>query len=151
LPQWGVKNASFSDSLTAASVFGQALATAAEAEGNDELRVLDETVETADKTPVRLLGRVGRRGMALWLQDKRSTCSAKDEPGEIKGVELHLPGLVEGNYKLVWLDTWTGRVVSADIYKAPAKHVDKPLEPTVLRAPAFKRDLALLVCRKDER
>ncbi|MCY3024320.1 MAG: hypothetical protein NTW87_35535, partial [Planctomycetota bacterium] len=81
------------------------------------------------------------------VQDKRSTWAAKQELDEIKGVELRLPGLVEGAYQMTWLDTWKAAIVLAEAHKAPAKHIDKPLEATVVRVPPFKRDIALLITR----
>ena len=59
-------------------------------------------------------------------------------------------GNLEGAYSLVWLDTVTGGVVASESHTAPGKHVDKPLEPTVVRVPAFRRDIALLVTRKTD-
>ena len=134
--------------LAAASRFASGLAAAAEATGTDELRVLDEIAEAPGKVPLRVLGRLGQRGMAVWLHDQRSTWAAKEEPGEITGAELRVPGLIEGNYTLVWLDTWRGTVIAAATHTAPGKHVDKPLEPTVLRVPPFKRDIGLVVTRQ---
>lgn len=145
---WGMEKAQSRECLAAASRFASALAAAAEAEGQDELRVLEETVEAPGKVSLRVLGRVGQRGMALWIQDRRSTWSSKEACSEVRDAELRLPGLVEGDYTLVWLSTWTGRIVTAEAYTAPGKHVDKPLEPTVVRVPPFRRDIALLLTRQ---
>ncbi|MCY3023497.1 MAG: hypothetical protein NTW87_31340, partial [Planctomycetota bacterium] len=54
--QWDAKDTSSRGSLTAASVFASVLAAAAEAEGKDELRTVDENLEAPGKVPLRVLG-----------------------------------------------------------------------------------------------
>ena len=147
---WIPEKGTLWNSFTAASLFASALSTAAEAEGKDELRSLEENVEAPGKVPLRVLGLAGSRGMAVWIQDKRSLWSSAQACDEIEGAELSLPGLAEGEYRLAWLATWTGRVLNSEIRKAPPKHVNRPLEPTVVRVPAFKRDIGLTVTRKTE-
>ena len=147
---WILDRGTLWGSFTAASAFASALAAAAEAESRDELRLLEENTETSGQVPLRVMGLAGSRGMAVWIQDKRSLWSSTQACGEVKDVELSLPGLAEGEYCLAWLETWTGRVLSSEMHKAPAKQVDRPLEPTVVHVPPFRRDTALMVTRRSE-
>lgn len=132
------------ESLQAAAYFAKALGVVAMAQGKDEPRLLAEDIEAPDGVRVRVAGRSGQRGLALWLRAARTGGAAR----EISGLELRMPGVLEGEYQVVWLDTWRGVAVRSEVYKAPGRQVDQPLAPVVLRAPPFRRDMALWMTRR---
>ena len=131
-----------------ASIFISALREISETEGNEELRYLNEQFESATHIPIRVLGRVGRRGMAVWIQNEYSSWAAfKDNHkfDELRDLTLRLPGLKEGEYNLVWLNTWTGDVISSEKWIAPATKANALPSALNLLVPPFRRDIGLLI------
>jgi hypothetical protein len=138
-----------------AARFASAVTEIARTEGKDELRYINDKIETPG-VALRLLGRAGRRGMAVWIHDQRSTADTVvalagegEMLPEVKDIQLTLPPLLEGEYNVVWLDTWQGAIIRQDSYHAPAKKVNEP-EPLVVlpNCPPFKYDLAVIITRK---
>jgi len=129
------------------AAFAAALGELATREGPNNLRDLNNDAEAAQGAGVRVLGRVGRTGLCVWIQDRRSTWARlleKNEaaPPEIKNLEVRLPALAPGKYTLSWLDTWKGEITSAEALEVKQDGAGQALE---LKCPAFKRDLAILV------
>ena len=52
--------------------------------------------------------------------------------------------MIEGNYSVYWIDTYTGAIVATGSYAAPARKIDAPAEPFIVKTPKFKRDIALV-------
>lgn len=77
-----------------------------------------------------------------WIHDRASTWQAdRDgrEPAVIAPLRLSLGGLAGGQYRLLWYDTWAGRVSG-----------ERPLEVAadqraVLETPTFRRDIAVMI------
>lgn len=117
-------------------------------DGLEQVRTLTNAGD--NDTAVRILGRVGRTGMCLWLQDKRSTWAARldrDEgpPPEVSGFEFRAPALSPGTYRATWLEVWKGEELRCDeVTVAPVGKDGAPV-PVVLEAPAFQRDTAVLI------
>ncbi|MFH0938377.1 MAG: hypothetical protein V1899_03740 [Planctomycetota bacterium] len=132
--------------ITPAAQFAAGIAEVARTEGKDELRAWFEELNIGNKARLRVLGQTGRRGMAIWIHDSRAMWSAKESDlVELKDVELKLPALQEGAYRVAWLDTWSGVLLRQEIRRVSAKKMDQPLPPTILHAPPFKRDLAVVI------
>jgi len=117
-------------------------------DGPDRVRTLTNG-EDRDAA-VRILGRVGRTGMCLWLQDRRSNWAARLErdegpPPEIAGLAFRVPALEPGAYRVTWLEVWKGEELRRDeVTVAPVGKNEVP-RPLGLEAPAFRRDIAVLV------
>jgi hypothetical protein len=130
------------------SLFAASLERTSTRDGPDLVRTLTNASER--QAAVRVLGRVGRTGMCLWLQDKRSNWAARLErqespPPEVKGLELRAPAISPGTYTIVWLDVWKGEEISRDTVRVEASRKDGSTGPIVLKAPAFRRDVAVLI------
>ena len=117
----------------AAPLIASALERIAKLEGKEELLSVAE-----NHPPLRILRRSGHRGIIAWIQNKNESETNKE-------VELKLPGLNEGDYMVVWLDTFSGNIMREERYKAPPRKVDRELEPFVLHIPQFQRDIAVII------
>jgi hypothetical protein len=126
-------------------LFAAGLAEVWRSEGSEELLTICEDAKAADGAVVRVLGQSGQRGMALWLESRNSAAQ------QVRELTLKLPPLVEGEYRVAWLDTKDGTFVHQEIYSAPAKRIDQPPPPTILRAPAFKQDIGCIVTEEKGR
>ncbi|MCZ7649249.1 MAG: hypothetical protein M5U26_29000 [Planctomycetota bacterium] len=123
--------------------FARALEDLATKEDPGTLRQVSNAAEA--HSAVRVLGRVGRKGMAVWIQDRRSTWSAALErneppPPEIGDLKIHLPALDAGTYRVTWLDPWTGETQAGEALK-----VEQGAEALELNVPKFRRDVGVMV------
>ena len=130
------------------SLFAGALSRIATRDGPDMIRTLSNASEQT--AAVRVLGRVGRSGMCLWLQDKRSNWTARLEREEgplpeVKGLELRAPTLAAGTYSVVWLDVWKGEEIRKEYVRILEAGEGETTGPIELKAPAFQRDVAVLI------
>ncbi|MCW8130576.1 MAG: hypothetical protein KIS92_09525 [Planctomycetota bacterium] len=130
-----------------AGVFAEALGRLATRDGPNNLREITNEAEAAQGSGVRVMGRAGRSGQCVWIQDRRSTWARlleKNEaaPPEVKGLEARLPALPAGEYAVRWLDTWTGAILRTDKLSRAEGDAAKPV---VLACPDFRRDLAVLI------
>ncbi|MBI3831700.1 MAG: hypothetical protein HY291_19420 [Planctomycetes bacterium] len=131
------------------AAFAEALGRLATRDGPGNLRALNNDAEAAKGSGVRVLGRAGKSGLCVWIQDRRSTWSRKLEknepaPPEIKELEIHLPALAPGEYALQWLDTWNGEKLGRQVLTVEAEK-DGPPKGIDLKCPAFHRDIAVWI------
>jgi hypothetical protein len=130
------------------ALFAAAVERTTTRDGLDQVRTLTNTEDR--QAAVRIVGRVGRTGMCLWLQDKRSNWAARLEreegpPPQVTGLEFRVPALEPGSYSVTWLDVWKGEELRRDEVKvAPLGKSETP-RPIGLKAPAFQRDAAVLI------
>lgn len=129
------------------ALFAEALGRLATREGPNNLREITNEAEAAKGAGVRVLGRAGKSGLCVWIQDRRSTWARlleKNEaaPPEVKKLEVRLPALPQRVYTVRWLDTWNGNVLKTEELKRDGGDSDKAV---VLACPAFRRDLAVLI------
>ena len=134
--------------LSAAALFAAGSAETMRGTSKELPRDFVNTFESPGGVKVRVAGRVARRGVAAWIQDTRSVWSNPAEPPEVAETELRLPPLTEGEYAVYWIDTRSGAIVQTTAYTAPAKKIEAPAEPFVVRTPKFKRDIALVAAMK---
>lgn len=134
--------------LEGPAAFAKELAALAKRDGGNTLRALSN--ESEDDAKVRVLGRVGDTGQCVWIQDRRSTWSRlleeeKKTPDEIKGLEITLPALKPGTYRVRWLDTWSAAWTDGETLRIePPKEGKKP-KAIELKVPRFQRDIAVVV------
>jgi hypothetical protein len=125
----------------AARMFGATLAEILDPLNKEELRYVD----SESGANLRVLGRAGKRGAALWLRDTRiawPSALSKLEAISISDAKVTLSGLDEGKYTAVWVETRSGRVLNTQAVSASAK------TDTIVAAPAFSGDVLLLVARQ---
>ena len=87
----------------------------------------------------RWLGYTGKDRAYLWIADTRATwwdqVVDKEQPGQIEGATITIPGLDAGNYRVEWWDTYEGKIIRTDKI-SPA---EGPLQISV---PLFRKDIA---------
>lgn len=131
------------------AAFAEALGRLATRDGPGNLRALNNDAEAAKGSGVRVLGRAGKSGLCVWIQDRRSTWSRKLEknepaPPEIKDLEVHLPALTPGEYEVHWLDTWKGEEIGTRPLTVESEKEGAP-KGIDLKCPAFRRDIAVWI------
>ncbi len=134
--------------VLAATEFAAGLSEIQRGTQKEPPRDIVSAADAADGAHLRIAGRVARRGLAVWIQDARSTWVEGAESPEVAETEVRLPALSEGSYGVYWLDTRTGAYISSATYAAPAKQIDQAAQPFVIKTPRFKRDIALIVTLK---
>ena len=130
--------------FAAALVFGSGLAAISDAQKKEELHSLVEDLPLPGTTKaLKMLGRAGRRGIVAWISERASASKQKED--ESREIDVKLPGVMEGNYGVYWLDTHTGGIIRQDSYQAPPKKVDRDEEPFSVKSPSFAHDIALII------
>ena len=132
--------------------FAAALERLATFDGPDNLRPITNDAEAALGASVRVLGRIGKHGLCVWVQDRRSNWARLLERREealpaIDGLELKLPPLLPGAYTARFLDTWKGEFFHESVTLHLEQRSDGTPTPIVLKCPAFKRDVAVVLER----
>ena len=132
------------------ALFAATLERLATLDGPENLRQITNDAEAARGVGVRVLGRAGKRGMCVWVQDRRSTWARllerrENVPPAIDGLELKLPPLMPGAYTARFLDTWQGEFLGEPVKLQIEQRPDGTLTPVVLKCPLFRRDVAVLV------
>ncbi|MBC8868064.1 MAG: hypothetical protein H8E44_01535, partial [Planctomycetes bacterium] len=84
-------------------------------------------------------GLQGQDRAYLWLFDPQASFEniviRKAKPARVEGAMIELRGLKDGNYRVLWWDTWEGRIVKEDSVASS----DGGLR---LAVPSFTRDIA---------
>lgn len=125
----------------AARIFAAGLAEILDPPGKEELRHIDSDCGAN----LRVIGRAGKRGAALWLRDTRCAWPSAREKREavaIGDAKIALSGLDEGTYTLAWIDTRSGRVLNMETVSASAK------KEAVFAAPVFTGDVLFVIARQ---
>ncbi|HYF52567.1 MAG TPA: hypothetical protein VEJ63_24380 [Planctomycetota bacterium] len=145
------------EALSGLNLVAFAYTKAARTEMPDELRYVSGEIEGNYRAApfirnakLRFWGRTGRRGLCVWLQDAAYTWRADPDPRRVENAELKLPGLEEGKYLLKWIHPQTGELAKQELYDAPAKKVDQPLAPLLLKVPGVNGALILTAERIQE-
>jgi hypothetical protein len=96
----------------------------------------------APNDDLRALSLVGDDTALVWVKNAAHRWYALDE-STVAGAVLTLPGVGEGDWRATWLDTWSGDLLAEDDVDVSEG------EPVDLDVPAFARDVALRLDRKD--
>jgi hypothetical protein len=96
---------------------------------------------------IRLLGYQGNDRAYMWLFNPQATwwnlVVEKRQPVEIKDATIEIQGILPGNYRLEWWDTYKGVVIE----KKPLSFGEGPLHIAV---PPFSRDIACKISREPQ-
>jgi tetratricopeptide (TPR) repeat protein len=97
---------------------------------------------------IRLLGYQGNDRAYMWLFNPQATwwnlVVEKRQPVEIKDATIEIQGILPGNYRLEWWDTYKGVVIE----KKPLSFGEGPLHIAV---PPFSRDIACKISQEPQR
>jgi hypothetical protein len=97
---------------------------------------------------IRLLGYQGNDRAYMWLFNPQATwwnlVVEKRQPVEIKDATIEIQGILPGNYRLEWWDTYKGMVIE----KKPLSFGEGPLHIAV---PPFRRDIACKISQEPQR
>jgi len=128
-----------SSDAEAERIFAATLAEILDPMNKEELRYVDSD----SGTNLRVMGRAGKRGAALWLRDTRCAWPSgleKKEAAAINDATISLPDLDAGTYKAAWIDAYNGQILHVDSVSVSAKK-----EALSLAAPSFQRDVLFVI------
>lgn len=111
----------------------------------DQLQPVQAELQGAS---ARIVGLQGRSGAYLWLQNLESAWHTvvveKKTPTAVPKAAILFRGLPPGTYRVLWYDTWSGKLLSQSEIELPQQPGQQSLR---LPTPSFERDIACKLLR----